>query len=153
MGRHQSHTVNLSEKERTLLEEHCRKGDWTPREVQRAKILLLSDQNGPNPLLDEEIAQQLKCSLTAVRYRRNRFSETKSVENTIFDKPRTGRPSIIDGAVDAHMTTIACTEAPIGHAKWTLRLIRDRLIALEVIDEISHTTVGRTLKKKNLSLG
>lgn len=153
MGRHQIHAIHLTTQERALLEEHCRKGDWTPREVRRAQILLLADQNGPNPLLDEEIAEQLHCSLSSVQYRRKRFSETRSIEDTIFDNARTGRPSIIDGAVEAHMTTIACTEAPEGRSRWTLRLIRDRMIALEIIDEISHTTVSKALKKKNLSRG
>lgn len=153
MGRHQTFAICLTTEERNLLEKQCKSGEWTPREVLRAKILLLTDQNGPNPLVDEEIAKELKCSLGSIWYRRKRFSETKSVEDTIFDKGRTGRPSIIDGAIDAHMTTIACTEAPAGHARWTLRLIRDRMIALEVIDEISHSTVGRTLKKKNLNHG
>jgi transposase len=153
MGRHQSLAIHLAEKERTLLEEHCKRGDWTPREVLRAKILLLADQNGPNPLMDEEIAQQLNCSLSTVWNRRRRFSETRNIEDTIFDRARTGRPTIIDGAVEAHMTTIACTEAPEGHSRWTLRLIRDRMVALEIIDEISHTTVGKALKKKNSSRG
>jgi transposase len=153
MGRHQSLAIYLTEKERALLEEQCRKGDWTPREVLRAKILLLADQNGPNPRMDKEIAQQLNCTLSTVWNRRNRFCETRSIEDTIFDKARTGRPSIIDGAIDAYMTTIACTEAPEGHARWTLRLIRDRMVALEIIDEISHSTVGRALKKKNSSRG
>lgn len=149
MGRHQSLAIFLTEQERALLEEHCKKGDWTPREVLRATILLLADQNGPNPLLDEEIAEQLNCSLSTVWNRRRRFCETRSIEDSIFDKARTGRPTIIDGAIDAHMTTIACTEAPEGRSRWTLRLIRDRMIALEIIDEISHTTVGKALKKKN----
>lgn len=153
MGRHQSNMVILSEEERNLLEENCRKGTWTPRQIIRAKILLLANQNGSQPHLDHEIAEKLNCSLSAVRYRRKRFINTKAIEDTIFDDERSGRPSIIDGAIDAHMTTIACCEPPLGHSKWSLRLIKDRLIALEIIDDISHTTVSRTLKKKKLSLG
>ena len=118
MGRHQDHKVHLTEKERSFLEENTKKGDWTPRVVIRAKILLLADQNSSKPLLDHEIVEKLGCSLTAVRYRRTRFAETKSIEDTLFDKFRTGRPTIIDGAIDAHITTIACSEAPNGRCSF-----------------------------------
>jgi len=152
MGRHQTNVVLLTEKERTLLEEQSKHGTWTPREVTRSKILLLADMNGPDPLEDEEIVNELGCSKSAVRYRRKRFADTRSIEDTIFDKPRTGRPTIVDGAVDAHMTTIACSTPPEGHAKWTLRLIKDRLITLVIVDSISHTTVGDALKKKHQAM-
>jgi transposase len=152
MGRHQSNIIHLTENEKSFLIEHCKKGDWSPRIVIRAQILLLADHN-VEPLLDHEIAKRLNISLSSVRYRRRRFAETRSIEDTLFDKARPGRPTIIDGAIEAHMTVIACSQAPKGHAKWTLRLIKDRMLALDVIDSISHTTVGRTLKKKKLNLG
>lgn len=150
MGRHQTLAIGLTAEERVFLEKQCKQGNWTPREVMRAKILLLADQNGPNPLTDEEIVKELDISLSSVWYRRRRFSETQNVEDTIFDQSRSGRPTIIDGTVEAHMTAIACTQAPEGRSNWTLRLIRDRMIILEIIDEISHTTVGRALKKKEI---
>jgi transposase len=153
MGKHQTNGVFLTEEERTLLDEQTMHGSWSPREVIRAKILLLADLSGPNPLQDEEIAKQLGCSISSVAYRRKRFADTRSIEDTIFDKARSGRPTIIDGAIDAHMTTIACSSPPEGHCRWTLRMIKDRLITLNVIDSISHTTVGDALKKKKLNLG
>lgn len=152
MARHQTLMICLNDFERNLLLEHTKKGNWSPREVIRAKILLLSDQNSLKPLMDEEIAQELGCSLSTVWYRRKRFAETKSIEDTIFDKTRSGRPTIIDGTIDAYMTTIACSAAPEGYAQWTLRLIRDRLVTLDVIDEISLSTVGRALKKRNQAM-
>lgn len=147
MGRHQSNIIYLTEQERTYLEAHCRKGEWSPRVVLRAKILLLADQNY-KPRLDHEIAEMLKVSLSTVRYRRKRFELTKCIEDTLFDQERSGRPTIVDGAVEAHMTMIACSSPPEGQATWTLRLIRDRIVTLEIVDNISHATVGRTLKKK-----
>lgn len=153
MGRHLTNAVALTEDEREFLDEQTKTGSWTPRQVMRAKILLLADRNGPKPMDDEDIVKELGCSLSSVRYRRKRFASTGCVEETIFDNPRSGRPSIVDGAVDAHMTTIACSTPPKGHAKWTLRLIKDRMVTLEVIDEISHSTVGRALKKKQSSHG
>ena len=153
MARHQKNIVHLTDEERTFLEQQTKSGKWTPREVQRAKILLLAEINGQHVQLDQAIADTLGCSLSAVSYRRKRFATTQSVEDTIFDKARSGRPTIIDGAVDAHMTTIACSEAPDGRLKWTLKLIKDRLISLEVIENISSSTIGRALKKKKSNLG
>jgi putative transposase len=153
MPKKSKHLVHLTEAQRSFLEKQTKSGDWTPRQVIRAKILLLADVNGPEKLSDEDIVECLDCVLATVSNRRKRFALTKSVEKTIFDKPRSGRPTIVDGAVDAHMTTIACSEAPEGSSQWTLRLIRDRLISLEVIDKISYNTVGRMLKKKKSSRG
>jgi putative transposase len=153
MGRHLKNAVALTNEERELLTKQTKSGSWGARGVTRAKILLLIDLNGDNPLDDEKTAQEVGCSISAVRYRRRRFATTGSVEDTIFDRPRSGRPSIVDAAIDAHMTAIACSTPPDGRAKWTLRLIKDRLVQLEVVDEISHTTVGRSLKKKQSSHG
>lgn len=153
MGRHQTNAVLLTEEERALLEEQTKQGTWTPREVTRAKILLLADFNGPHCLQDEAIAKRLNCSLSSVAYRRKRFTETKSLEDTIFDKARSGRPTIVDAAVEAHVTMIACSEPPEGYAKWSLNLIRDRVVSLKIIDDISPATVGRMLKKKSSNPG
>jgi hypothetical protein len=153
MGRHQTNAVFLTDEERALLEEQTKHGSWSPREVIRAKILLLADLNGSQPLEDADIAENLKCSMSSIAYRRKRFTDTKSIEDTIFDKARSGRPTIIDGAVDAHMTTIACSNPPDGRSQWTLRMIKDRLVSLEIIDSISHSTIGRTLKKKRSNPG
>ena len=153
MGRHQTNAVLLTDEERALLEEQTKHGSWSPREVTRAKILLLADFNGPHCLEDEAIAEKLNCSLSSVAYRRKRFADTRSVEDTIFDKARSGRPTIVDAAVDAHVTMIACSTPPEGFARWSLNLIRDRVVSLEIIDDISSSTIGRTLKKKSLNLG
>ena len=147
------HPVILNRDEREFLEKYIKSGDWTPRVVTRAKILLLADVNGPDMLTDEKIVAQIGCSLPTVFTRRKRFSLTRSLEDSLFDKARSGRPTIINGAVDAHMTAIACSTTPEGFADWTLRLIKDKLISLEIVETISHSTVGRILKKKKSSLG
>lgn len=152
MPSHPKHIVKLTDNERELLTQQCQSGDWPPRQVIRAKILLLADIDGP-ALLDEEISERLGCTVRTICNRRKQFAVTGSVEDTIFDKPRTGRPTLIDGAVDAHMTTIACSTPPDGRSQWTLRLIRDRMIALEVVETISHTTVRAGLKKKKSNPG
>jgi hypothetical protein len=153
MGQHQQNVVRLTEDERALLIQQTESGQWTPREVMRAKILLLADVNGPHALQDKDVSKQLGCSESSVIYRRRRFATTGHVEDTIFDTPRLGRPTIVDGAVDAHITMIACSTPPDGHARWSLNLVRDRVVSLKVIDNISPSTIGRALKKKRSNLG
>lgn len=153
MGRHQRNIVRLTDEERALLEQHTKSGQWRPREVQRAKILLLADIRGPHAMQDSEISRHLGCSETAVIQRRKRFAQTQCIEDTLFDHPRSGRPTIVDGAVEAHITRIACTTPPEGYASWSLNLIRERVVALNVIDDISPSTVRRVLKKKSSNPG
>jgi putative transposase len=153
MGQHQKNVIQLTEDERALLIHHTKSGEWTPREVLRANILLLADINGPDAVEDKEICKRLGCSKCTVVSRRRRFAITQSVEDTVFDKARSGRPTIVDGALEAHITKIACSSPPEGRAKWTLKLIRDRVVNLEIIDEISLPTIERTLKKKPSSRG
>lgn len=153
MPQHQKNIVHLTTDERNLLEQQTKNGQWRPREVIRAKILLLADINGPDALQDATIAKQLNCSKGAVIQRRKRFAQTQSIEDTIFDNPRSGRPTIVDGAVEAHITMIACSNPPRGQCKWSLNLIRDRVVCLNIIDDISSSTVGRVLKKKSSSRG
>jgi len=145
--------VAITAEEREFLEKKTESGKWSPREVQRAKILLLSDVNGPDALPDDAIATRLECSVRTIVHRRRRFTQVNKIQDAIIDKPRSGRPTIVDGTVEAHMTAIACSTPPEGRAKWTLKLIRDRIVTLEVIDNISDRTVGRALKKKSLSPG
>jgi len=148
MGQHQKNIVHLTQDERNLLKQQTKSGQWKPREVIRAKILLLADINGPHALPDALISEQSGCSKGAVIQRRKRFAQTQSIEDTIFDNPRSGRPTIVDGAVEAHVTMIACSTPPEGYAKWSLNLIRDRVVCLNITNNISSSTVGRVLKRK-----
>ena len=68
------------------------------------------------------------------------------------DKPRSGRPIEIDGTLRAKITALACSKTPEGYARWSLRLLADRLVELEICEKISHTDVGRALKKANFNL-
>lgn len=153
MGRHQTNVVHLTDDERNLLIEQTKHGSWSVRECLRAKILLLADMNGPHKMEDKDIVKSLGVSLSSVRYRRQRFASTQSLEDTIFDKPRSGRPTVVDGEVEANITMIACSDAPEGRARWTLNLIKDRLVELEVVEDIGESTVRRALKKMPSNLG
>ncbi len=153
MGKHQTNFVKLKPEERSLLERQTKSGVWKPREVIRALILLLADVNGPDALTDLEIAKRVGYTKDAVLRRRSKFAKTQSIEDTIFDRPRCGRPTIVDGTTEAYITKIACSTPPEGYASWSLKLIRNRVVSLEVVDNISSSTVGRVLKKKLLNLG
>ena len=65
------------------------------------------------------------------------------------DKARSGRPSVLNGLVQARITALACSESPEGYAQWSLRLLADKAVELGLVDHISHTDVGRILKKRN----
>jgi transposase len=69
------------------------------------------------------------------------------------EKPRSGAPPKIDGNIEAKITMLACSEPPDGRSKWTLKLLADRLVEMEVIESISNMSVQRVLKKMSLSLG
>ena len=123
----------------------------------RAQVLLLADvgknsKNKEKSLHDAEIAERTGCSKSSVGNVRKRFESDRL--DALEEKTRSGRPRIIDGQVEAQIIAIACSEAPEGQERWTLRLIADRLVELSIdIEEISYTTIGKTLKKMNLNLG
>jgi putative transposase len=68
------------------------------------------------------------------------------------DKPRSGRPVELDGKLKAKITALACSTLPTGYGKWSLRLLADKIVELNFVDDISHTEVGRILKKMNCNL-
>jgi len=87
---------------------------------------------------------------TVCQIKRRYFEQGLSLQ----DKPRPGRPiTKMTGEVEAHLIALTCSQPPKGHDRWTLRLLADRLVALEIVGSISHVAVGETLKKMNLSLG
>ena len=90
-----------------------------------------------------------KFELEGVYNTLKRFAENKIVK----DRPRSGRPEKLSGRVKAHIVATACSEAPKGRSKWTLRLLANEVIQLELIDTVSKDTIGKVLKKTNLSHG
>ena len=78
---------------------------------------------------------------------------SEGLNRALYEKPRPGAKPKIDGEVEAHLVALACSNPPEGYDRWTLRLLADRLVSLEIIDSISHVAVGEALKKMNLSPG
>lgn len=155
MGRPQQLKINLTPNERKQLEDGCNAGDWTARKIKRARVLLLADIAGNSDcesLHDKDIALRAFCSHSTVGNLRKRFQEKRL--KALDDNPRTGRPKVVDGQVEAQMIAIACSDAPEGRERWTLKLIADKLVVLvDELDSISFTTVGKALKKTNLNHG
>ncbi|MCB9229484.1 MAG: helix-turn-helix domain-containing protein [Deltaproteobacteria bacterium] len=92
------------------------------------------------------ISDALKCDPATVRNVKRRYI-SGGLENAIYDSPRPGAPIKFDGKVRAKITALACSQAPEGHAKWSLTLLADRAVELDIVKNISHTQVGTILKK------
>lgn len=150
MGQKQTHEVVLTAEERQHLIKNTKGGNWSTREVKRAQILLRADKNH-EAKKDIEIAEELYCNPSTVTKLRERFAKERL--GILHDKPRAGRPKIIDGDVEAHIVAVACSEAPEGRARWTLRLIADRIVALTDVESCSYGSVRNVLKKTNLNRG
>jgi len=144
--------VRLTAEERKELEILVKKGKTQAYRIKHANILLAVDADGPN-LSDEDSAQIFGCHQNTVRNVRQRFVEQGievALERKKRDKPP--RELKIDGEKEAQLIAIACSEPPAGRAKWTLKMLAERLVELDIVDTISDQTVRRTLKKMNLSL-
>jgi transposase len=139
--------VRLSASKRQQLLQLVRKGKASARVINRARILLLAHAGKT----DEEIAEAFQVNLLTVHNIRRRF-QTEGL-GLLYDQPRPGQPCKLDGKAEARLTAIACSSPPTGHARWSLRLLADELVRLEVVDAISHKTVGQVLKKTTSSRG
>ena len=147
--------VTLTKEEREQLQTVVKEGQQSTRKFNRAKILLLADDgiDGPS-MIDEAIAEKLDVSMSTVARVRRLFIVNSCIEDVLnFNHNRAGRPPKIDGPVQATLIAQACSKPPEGRCRWTVRLLADRLVELEVVDSISHTAVATTLKKTNLNLG
>jgi transposase len=146
--------VTLTEEERTQLKALTSKGKGAARRLTHARILLLADQTqDEGAWKDADIAQALGIHARTVERVRERCVE-EGVEAALNHKqPRKKRSKVLDGAAEARLTQLACTEAPDGHERWSMQMLADKLIELEVVETVSRETVRTTLKKMNLSLG
>ena len=139
--------VDLSDEERNTLIALTQKGQLSARKIKRANILLLADQGKT----DAEIAQLLHCGHATVERTRKRFvtegATRSSIEAALNEKKRPGGKTKLDNRTETILASITESKPPKGRKRWTLRLLADRLVELDVVDEISHETVRRSLKK------
>jgi transposase len=139
--------VRLSDEERRHLTELTRKGTAAAYKIRHAHILLKADTDGP-AWPDERIAESFSVSINTVQGVRQRLVE-QGLEAALNRKkqPRPSRPPLLDGEGEARLIALRCSAPPAGHARWTLRLLADQAVALDIVETISHETVRQTLKK------
>ena len=145
------HIVTLTDEQRRTLTSFTRTGIHAARAITHAKILLQTDTNGPKHT-DEQIAENLGIEKHTVERARKKFC-TQGLDAAIHRKTRKdkGQPVKIDGRVEAQIIKIACSGTPNNEPVWTLRMIADQIIKLEVLEGIAHESVRRTLKKTSLN--
>jgi hypothetical protein len=144
------YTIKLTADERAGLEELLERRHFSKVKAQRARILLLADSD----LTDTEIAEELECGRnTAWRIRKRAVLEGIPAALERKKQVAPSRKPVLDGRGEAHLIRLACSEPPEGRARWTLTLLADQLVELEVVETVSVTTVHRRLKKTASSLG
>ena len=150
----QKYIVKLTEAERYQLKQMLSAGTASVRKVRRAQILLKSDSSpeGPNWSY-QAICEAFNVSEPTISEVRRTYTEGGWESAVNRKKPEREYEHRLDGVAEAHLMALACTEPPEGYERWTLRLLKDRMIKLLYVENVSHETIRTTLKKKNLSLG
>jgi transposase len=136
------YVVNLTAEERASLQQLLRSGRPAARRATRARILLKADDG----LSDEAIAAAIGAGIATVHRIRQRCVE-EGLEAALNERPRSGAPPRLSGKVQAHIIALACSPPPDDRPSWTLRLLADRVVELKLVEQCSHETVRRVLKK------
>jgi transposase len=151
---HQKYVVILTEAERAHLEQLIAAGTAPARKLAHARVLLKADKGPGGPgWVDARIADAVEISQPTISRIRQQFVEAGLEAALNRRAPRRVYARKLDGEQEARLIALACGEPPAGHARWTLRLLADKLVELEVVATVSHETVHRVLKKTNSSLG
>ena len=148
-----SYVVNLNDQERVKLLKIINKGTATAKRILHANILLALDENNPNKASSPVIAERFNVHRQTVQTIRKNYA-TKGIESAL-DRKHRSKPPVepkLTGDVEARIIALCCNNPPEGYQRWTLRLVADEAIKLEIVESISHMSVRRILKKTNLSL-
>jgi hypothetical protein len=139
--------VRLSDEERSVCKEIIKKLKGSSQKVRRAQILLKADADGPG-WTDTRIAEAFNCRVQTIENLRKRLV-TEGFELALEGKKRKEPPTPpkLDGAGEAKLIALRLGKPPAGYGHWTLHLLADEFVALEVVDTISHETVRKVLKK------
>lgn len=143
------YVVKLSDGERERLDTLIHVGKHSARQLMRARILLKADASAAGEgWSDSQIARALNTSVDTVSRTRRQLVE-EGFESVLTRKhsPASARARIFDGAAEAKLIALACSQPPKGRARWTLRLLEEAVVELNIVDRVSDNTVGRTLKK------
>lgn len=139
--------VRLTDEERTLCLDVVKKLKGSSQKVRRAQILLKADADGP-AWTDAMIAEAFNCRVQTIENLRKRLV-TEGFESALEHKkrPEPPTPAKLDGKAEAKLIAMRLGKPPAGYGHWTLHLLADELVALEIVDSISHETVRKVLKK------
>jgi len=143
------YVVELTKAERERLGKLVSSGTAPARMLTRARVLLKADAKGPNRWTDERIAEALDTSVATVGRVRKRFCRQgleaaleRSLPDRVYERS-------LDGRAEARLIALACSEAPEGRDRWSMRLLADKAVELGIVGSVSHETVRKTLKKTN----
>lgn len=142
-----NHCVKLKKNVRQYLQKIVESGEDKARKITRCRVLLLADKGKT----DQEISDALNVCLATIFNIRRRYSQG-GLERAINEEARSGQPPKFKGKSMAKITALACSKPPEGQAKWSLRLLADRAIELDIVETISHVSVYNILKKTNSNL-
>jgi DNA-binding transcriptional ArsR family regulator len=144
--------VILTEAEREHLKNLIAAGTAPARKLTHARILLKADQSSEGPgWVDEKVAEAVQTSQPTVARVRKQYFEEGLVAALNRRPPNREYYRKLDGEQEARLVALACSEPPEGQARWSLRLLADKLVELEIVEEVSYQTVRRTLKKTTSS--
>ncbi len=147
--------VELTKEEREYLHKLISAGTAPARKLNRARILLKADVGKhaeAEALIDRQIARMLETSTATVQRARERFYEGGLQAALERSKPDRVYKRSLEGRAEARLIALACSEPPRGQDRWSFRLLADKAVELGIVEEVSHETVRKTLKKTNSSL-
>jgi DNA-binding CsgD family transcriptional regulator len=151
MNKHTS--LTLTPEQRQQLQAIVRTGQHKARALTRVRITLLLDRSQEKRYTDKEIAEIIGCSPLTVANTRRRFLDA-NIPGVLAEKPMgPTAPVKMTGEIEAQLTLLACCDPPKGRARWTVRLLADRMVELGMVEDLSYVTVSRTLKKMKSNPG
>ncbi len=148
------YVVKLTSEERERLDAMIRAGKSSAQLQTKARILLKADvSEAGEGWTDRAISEALDTSINNVGRTRRQLAE-EGFEATLMRKynPNSARPRIFDGAAEAKLIALACSSAPEGFTRWTLRLLEEKVVEVNIVEKASDNTIGRTLKKTSSNL-
>ena len=150
MGKEAKYIVRLTDEERHTLQQLVVGPRMARDKALRARMLLKADVDGPS-WPDGQITDAFEVGMSTIHRLRQRFVEVGLDAALARQPPACTKPRTLDGAQEARLVAMACSQAPEGRASWTLRLLADKLVELELVESIGRETVRQTLKKMTSS--
>jgi putative transposase len=138
----------LTASDRTYLQAYISTGTRSARAIKRAQVLLHSEAG----MSVREISQRVGVCPATIYNLRHRYA-AEGVQATLAERPRPGQPRKLNLAQETQLTVLACSDAPAGHARWTIRLLADHAVEVGIVEHIAPETVRQFLKKTSLNPG